>query len=106
MWQTDIVNIQTSTEINEFGSIKIEWTDGINVNCDVQDISKEQVAKTYGITDSNEFIQIFDRSLSDLWRVNSQIRIGVKFYLIRLLHEQTKMGGSSHNYIIASRVVV
>ena len=59
MWNTDKVYLQTSTEVNTYGSIAQTWTSVEEVLCDVQDISSEYAYKKYGLTESNEMRQVF-----------------------------------------------
>lgn len=106
MWQTDTVTLQTKTEVNTNGAIKATWSDLTTVLCDVQDINKEKVHKSFGLTDANEFKQVFDRTLSSGWVEGNQVSYDSKKWLIRLVdNSETKIGLSNHKYIILSRVI-
>ena len=59
MWSTDIVYLQTKTDVNTIGSIKSTWVDVAEIPCDVQPMSKEKANKNYGFTDANIWKTVF-----------------------------------------------
>lgn len=103
MWQTDTVIFQIESKTNLYGSLKITYTDGISVKCDVQDINKEFVFETYGITTNTQVKQVFDHSLAS-WIVGSQVKYDGLNWWVRLVERQTKIGASNHVYAIIERV--
>ena len=106
MWQNDTVTFQTKTEVNTAGSIKQTWVPGSSVLCDVQDINKEKVHKAYGLTDANQFKQVFDHTMDSKWTEGEQVLHNSFQWLIRLIDgTEGKMGLSNHTYIIMSKVV-
>jgi len=105
MWQDDIVYLQTSTEVDTYGSIAITWTKGTAVTCDVQDINKEYVYKNYGLTESTEYKQIFDHTQAS-WVLGEQVSYLDKQWLVRLANKNMgKIGNSNHIYVIISKVI-
>lgn len=106
MFQTDTITFQTSTEVNTNGSIKLTWSADGTVLCDVQYISKEKVNKDYGFTDANEWIQVFDLTLSSKWDEGKQVLYDGNSYLVRkVIPNQAKISASNHIYVVLSRVI-
>ena len=106
MFQNDTVTLQKSTEVNNDGAISVTWATDGTVLCDVQYISKEKVHKQYGLTDANEWLQVFDLTLSDKWVEGNQVLYNSKQWLIRkVIPNQAKISASNHVYIILSRVI-
>jgi len=105
MWNTDTVYLQTVVETNVYGSISQVWTNGTEVLCDVQDISKDYAFKNYGLTDANEMRQIFAPTGS-LFVVGNQVSWNSSQWLTRLVNDShDKLGASNHCYIIVSKVI-
>lgn len=105
MWQTDIVYLQTATDVNYNGSIKQTWTKSVAVTCDVQDISKEYVFKEYGFTDATEYRQIFDHSLAS-WVKGEQVSFEDEQWLVKVVKGNLdKMGKTNHKYVVIGKVV-
>ena len=106
MWQTDTVTIQTGTKGNNKGNKTIVWASDHTVVCDVQDINKEFVLKTYGITGATEYKQVFDQSLDPGWVVGNQVEYNGAQWWVKLVNgNQAKMGASNHVFIILAKVV-
>jgi len=131
MWQNDTVTLQTGEEVNNLGSIKVTWTDAIDVTCDVQDISKELVYKNYGFTKAMNYKQVFDQTdslevaavvpLDDFypsndstpsefrtfhWVEGNQVIYEEERYMIKLVNgNMDKMSLSNHVFIILQQVV-
>ena len=105
MWQTDTVTLQTKSETNVLGSIKVTWTPSTSVTCDVQDISKEIAYKEYGLVDNVIYKQIYDHTLAN-WKVGYQVSYLGEQWLIRhvnaCLH---KMALTDHTHVIISKVI-
>ena len=106
MWQTDIVTIQDSTQVNVSGSIDVTWADTINtVKCDVQDVNKETVFRDYGIV-GNEFKQVFDLTQSELWVKGNQVKFDNEQYWVKLVNGlMGKIGFSNHVFVILMKVI-
>ncbi len=105
MWQTDTVNIQTFTEVNDRGSIKRTWNDDLDVLCDVQDITKEIVLRDYGFNQDNEFKQVFDQT-NATWTEGQQVKFLSDQYWIRKVDgNMEKIGGSNHTFVILGKLV-
>ena len=105
MWQTDTVYLQTSTEVNTYGAITQTWTKAGSVSCDVQEIDRDYVYKAYGLTDENEFVQVFDHTNAS-WTLGSQVEYNSDQWIVRkVIKNLTKIGSSNHTYVILSRVV-
>ena len=105
MWQTDTITLQTYTETNYLGSITRTWTDGNDILCDVQDISKELVYKNYGFTEIGNYKQIFDHNNSS-WILGNQVKYDSKEYLIVMVNSNmAKMGASNHTFVIMKEVI-
>jgi len=106
MWQTDTVTIQTGSEVNYLGSIKVIWADSSIVTCDVQEIHKEKVFKEYGFTDVGDYKQVFDYNLATNWVEGNQVKYNNQQYWVKLVNgNMGKMGLSNHVYVILSRVI-
>ena len=104
MWDTDIVFLQTKTEVNTLGSIKETWTNDTSVLCDVQPINKEKAYKEWGLTDSNVFKKIFCIAGTGFLE-GEQISIGGEQFLVRVAPNFDKIGSSNHIEVIASKVI-
>lgn len=106
MWQTDTITIQTKTEVNVLGSIKVTWTDSENVLVDVQEINKEFVFKEYGITDSGEFKQVFDHTNNVNWLKGNQVKFDSEQWWVKLVNSNMdKIGLSNHIFVILMKVI-
>ncbi|MHA1302991.1 MAG: hypothetical protein ACTSPI_04740 [Candidatus Heimdallarchaeaceae archaeon] len=106
MWQTDIVILQTKTEVNVLGSINATWTDSTEILCDVQDINKEFVFKTYGITENGEFKQVFDHTQNTNWIKGNQVKYdGVQWWIKLVNDSMWKLGASNHIFILLMKVI-
>lgn len=106
MWQTDSVTLQTKTESNVNGSIKSTWADATVIPCDVQDINKEFAFKNYGLTDSTEYKQVFDHTLSTEWVKGNQVKYDGEQWWVRVVQgTRIKIGASNHVYVILSKVI-
>jgi len=106
MFQDDIVTIQTKTEVNMLGSIKVTWTDNSTVLCDVQDINKEFVFKEYGISEDGEYKQVFDHTQSTDWTKGNQVKYNGQQWWVRLVNgNMGKIGASNHVCIILGKVI-
>ena len=106
MFQDDAITFQTKTEVNINGSIKQTWIEGDLIFCDVQEISKEKVNKAYGFTDSNEWLQIYDLTLSNKWVEGDEIIYNGNSYLVRkVIGNMAKIVASNHIYAVVSRVI-
>ena len=106
MWQTDTITIQTKTEVNILGSIKVTWTDSENVLVDVQDINKEFVFKEYGINENGDFKQVFDHTNNANWLKGNQIKFDNQQWWVKLVNgNMTKIGLSNHKFIILMKVI-
>jgi hypothetical protein len=105
MWQTDTVYLQTKVDTNVYGSISTVWTQSTAVLCDVQDISKEYAYKNYGLTNANNFKQIFDYNMAT-WVVGNQVKYNEKQWIVRLVNNSLgKIGATNHTFVIMSEVV-
>ena len=105
MFQTDIVYLQTKTQVNTYGSIKTTWTKGLGVKCDVQDINKETAFRDYGLTDETLYKQIFDLTHAN-WVLGDQVEYQSEQWLVRLVNGQmSKLNLSNHTFVILSKVV-
>lgn len=104
MFQNDTITFMTQVETNTLGSISTTLTPGTSILVDAQYISKEKVNKTYGLTDANEWIQIFDLTLSTIWTEGEVIKYGDVYYKIRkVIGNQAKISLSNHVYVVCSR---
>jgi hypothetical protein len=105
MWQTDSVILQTKVETNVLGSIKVVWTTGATVTCDVQDMNKELAYKEYGLVDNVKYKQVFDHTNAD-WQEGYQVAYDGVQWLVRLVNRNMKkMGASNHTFVILSKVI-
>ena len=106
MWQTDTITIQTKTEVNTLGSIKVTWTDSENVLVDVQDINKEFVFKEYGISEDGDFKQVFDLTNNINWLKGNQVKFDNLQWWVKLVNgNMTKIGSSNHTFVILMKVI-
>lgn len=105
MWQNDTVYLQTSVDVNVYGSISRTWTKSTAVTCDVQNISKEYAFKEYGFTEATEYKQVFDHTLAS-WVKGDQVSLLDEQWLVRnVIDGLDKMGASNHTLVILSKVV-
>lgn len=104
MWRTDTVYLQTKTEVNTYGSIKITWVQGTAILCDVQPMSKEKALKDYGLTDSNNWLAVYAPTGSAFVE-GMQVKFDSKQWLVRLVQNWGKLDKSNHTFAILSAVV-
>lgn len=105
MFQTDEVILQSSTDVNTYGSVSQTWVNGLTITCDVQDINKEYAYKNYGLTESTEYKQIFDLTNAD-WVKGNQVEYQSEQWIIRVVNKQmSKINLSNHTYVVISKVV-
>jgi hypothetical protein len=105
MFQTDTIHLQTKSSVNTNGSIKNTWTQSTAISCDVQDINKEYVYKTYGLTDEGEYKQVFDYNGS-AWVKGDQVKYNNQQWLIALVNSNmSKINLSNHTFIIIRKVI-
>jgi len=105
MWQTDTVKLLVKQTATGYAGDIITWTatGGTDVTCDVQDINKETVYKSYGI-DGNEFKQVFDLTNAN-WLIGTQVKYGSLNFYVKLVNKNmNKMGLSNHTFIILEKV--
>lgn len=106
MWQTDTVKLLVKVSTAGYAGTIITWTEtgSTNVTCDVQDINKEIVYKSYGI-DGNEFKQVFDLTHAN-WVIGTQVKYGSNNYYVKLVNNRmNKIGLSNHTFVILEKVV-
>lgn len=103
-WLTDSLNIQKGTETNVFGSILVLWETIATIKVDAQPINKEKVHKEYGLTDSNQFLQVFAPTNSGLVEGN-QVEYDGQQWLVRVVNKWGKIDRSNHDFGILSRVI-
>ena len=105
MFQTDTIYLQTNSSVNTNGSIKITWTQGTPVYCDVQDVNHEYVYRTYGLTDVGEYKQVFDHTMQ-AWVVGDQVKYNNEQWLVSLVNKNMgKLNLSNHTFIILKKVI-
>lgn len=104
MWNTDTVTIQTKTESNTNGSIKVTWSSGASILCDVQPMSKEKAHKEHGLTDANEYKLVFAPAGS-AFTEGFQVLYDSKQYMVRKISNYPKIGASNHMEVVLSRVI-
>lgn len=106
MWLTDLITFQSVVVTNNYGSISDTWSDTTDtVLCDVQDISKEQLTKDYGITDVGEYKQVFDQTNDPNWETGTRVSFDSVSYQVVLINNYDKIGTSNHTFVILKRVV-
>lgn len=102
MWQTDLVLLMTSQDINNYGGLNRVWTPYLGVMCDVQDITRELVYKRYGF-DGTEFKQVFDTAFAP-WATGDVVRYNGVTWLVKLVSaNKTKIARSNHVFVILER---
>ena len=104
MWNTDTVYLQTKTETDTYGSIKVTWAEGLPVLCDLQPMGKEKAHKEYGLTDANRYYGVYAPGGAGFIE-GHQVKYNNKQYLVRLVQSWAKQGRSNHTFAILSEVV-
>ena len=105
LWQTDTVKLLVKVVTSGYAGDIITWTStgSTDVVCDVQDINKEIVYKSYGI-DGNEFKQVFDLS-NAIWTKGNQVEYLSARYYVKLVNaNMDKMSASNHTFVILEKV--
>lgn len=105
MWYTDDLTIQSiKKETNNYGSLDIEWQTVKVIKVDAQPMSKEKAEKDWGLTDSNQFLQVFAPTNSGLVEGN-QVEYDGQQWLVRVVNKWGKIDRSNHDFGILSRVI-
>lgn len=105
MWYTDDLTIQSiKKETNSYGSIDIEWQTVKVIKVDAQPMSKEKAEKDWGLTDANQYLQVYAPTGSEL-QEGLEVKYNNISWLVRVVNVWDKIGESDHVHAILSRVI-
>jgi len=111
MWDTSIVTLQTSTTVNDKGSIKQIWVDLEDVECDVQffDSQSKQLGfnfADFGATDVGDVRVVYDNTLNPNWKKGNQVRYNGKQWWVKYVDDRMdSIGLSNHIFVILVKVI-